>query len=310
LLWFLGPRYDAGRDEPAARPAPPAELAALDAWLRQQEAAIPQLRPQAAKGIVWHQGQRRRTPWAVVYLHGFTASRLETEPLAEWVAQELGANLFYTRLSGHGVPAEALATVRVADWLADAVEAVRIGHALGERVLVIGTSTGATLGAWLAQRPDAVGVPIERQVWISPNFGPADRRTALLTGPWGAQLARAITGGRVGAPSDDPRINAAWTRVYPVEALLPMMALVERVREGDWSRAAMPVLVFYSPRDRVVDPDQTVRMVQRLPHPGTRLERVEDSSDQEQHVLAGAFRSPGNTQRLAERIVRWVRDGT
>jgi esterase/lipase len=309
LAWVLGPRYDAGPDEPAPRPPPPAALDALDAWLAVQEAAVAGLRPQRAKGVVWVDGQQRRTPWAVVYLHGFSASRLETAPLAEQVAEKLQANLFATRLTGHGGPPEALAAARVSDWLADAVEAVRIGYALGERVLLIGNSTGATLGAWLAQHPEVAGVPIARQVWLSPNFGPADRRTKLLTGPWGVQLARAITGGTVGEASDNPEINAAWTRRYPVEALLPMMALVERVRDGDWSRVETPVLILYSPRDQVVDPAETVRLFRHLARSGSRLEAVAESSDPEQHVLAGALRSPETTERIAERIVRWVREG-
>ncbi|TSE31291.1 Thermostable monoacylglycerol lipase [Tepidimonas thermarum] len=308
-LWLAGPRYAYGPDAPAARAQPPAALTALDGWLAAQEAAHPDLRPGAAKGIVWHGAAGTRTPWAVVYLHGFTATRAETYPLAERVAQALGANLFHTRLTGHGLPAQALASVTPQDWLADAVEAVRIGHAIGERVLVIGTSTGGTLGAWLALRPDAAGVPVARQVWISPNFGPADKRTELLHGPWGAQLAQAITGGTVGAPSEDPRINAAWTRVYPVQALLPMMALVQRVRTGDWAAVRTPVLVLYSPRDRTVDPAQTEAVFARLGSPLKRLERVEDSADPEQHVLAGDVRSPGTTERLAARIVRWAREG-
>lgn len=309
VLWFAGPRYPYGPDEPAARAQPPAAAAAIDAWLTAQEAAQPGLRPGAAKGVVWAGEAGRRTPWAVVYLHGFTATRVETYPLAERVAQALGANLFHTRLAGHGLPAEALAGVRPQDWLADAVEAVRIGHVIGERVLLIGTSTGATLAAWLALRPDAAGVPIERQVWISPNFGPADKRTELLHGPWGAQLAQAITGGTVGAPSGDPRIDAGWTRVYPVQALLPMMALVERVREADLSAVRTPVLVLYSPRDRTVDPRLTQVVFERLGSPVKRLEAVEDSTDRDQHVLAGELRSPGTTERLAERIVQWAREG-
>ena len=310
VLWFAGPRYAYGPDEPAPRARPPAALAELDGWLAAQEAAYPGLRPGTAKGIVWHGAPGTRTPWAVVYLHGFTASRVETAPLAERVAQALGANLFHTRLAGHGLPPAALAAVTPQDWLADAVEAVRIGHAIGERVLVIGTSTGGTLGAWLALRPDAAGVPVARQVWISPNFGPADKRTELLNGPWGAQLAQAITGGTVGAPSDDPRIEAGWTRVYPVQALLPMMALVQRVREADGSTVQTPVLVLYSPRDRTVDPGLTEALFARLGSPVKRLERVEDSTDRDQHVIAGDLRSPGTTERLAARIVRWAREGT
>ncbi|WP_334136130.1 alpha/beta hydrolase [Tepidimonas sp.] len=306
VLWWAGPRYAFGPEQPAPRPVPPTDVAQLDAWLAAQEAGQPGLRPGAAKGIVWHGAPGTRTRWAVVYLHGFTATRAETAPLAEQVAQALGANLFYTRLAGHGLPADALGRVTVQDWLADAQEALDIGRRIGDQVLVIGTSTGATLGAWLALRPDAVREPVAAQVWISPNFGPQDKRTEWLLGPWGSQIAYVITGGTVGAPSEDERINAAWTRVYPVEALLPMMALVQRVRDADWSRVRTPLLVFYSPADRTVDPALTQAMLARLPPGVATLEAVTDSTDTEQHVLAGALRSPKTTERLARRIVDWV----
>ena len=308
LVWLAGPRVTYGPDEPAPRPAPPAQAAALDAWLAEREAAVPGVRPAAAKGIVWYREPGRRTPWAVVYLHGFTATRMETYPLAERVAHGLQANLFHTRLTGHGVPAEALRRVTAQDWLADAVEAVRIGHAIGERVLVIGTSTGGTLGAWLALRPDAAGVPVAAQVWISPNFGPADARAEWILGPWGWALTRAITGGTVGAPHADERRNAHWTRVYPAEALVPMMTLVRRVRDGALDQVRTPVLVLASPRDRTVDVRRIEAAVARLGG-SKRLEWVEDAGDDEQHVLAGELRSPGTTERLAARIVRWARDG-
>ena len=307
LLWLAGPRVAYGPDEPAPRAAPPAQAAALDAWLAAQEAAVPGLRPSAAKGIVWHGQPGQRTPWAVVYLHGFTATRMETYPLAERVAQGLQANLFHTRLAGHGVPAEALRGVTVQDWLADAVEALRIGQALGERVLVIGTSTGATLAAWLALRPDAAGTAAA-QVWLSPNFGPADARAEWILGPWGWALTRLLTGGTVGAPHADERINAHWTRVYPAEALVPMMTLVRRVRDGALEQVRTPVLVLASPRDRTVDVRRIEAAVARLGGP-KRLEWVQDASDEQQHILAGDLRSPGTTERLAERIVRWARDG-
>lgn len=308
-LWWLGPRYDAGPEAATARPVPPLAAAELDAWLATQEAQHTGLRPGAAKGIVWHGPPGQRTPWAVVYLHGFTASRVETAPLAEQVAQALGANLFYTRLAGHGLPPDALGVATMQDWLADAVEAVRIGRALGERVLVIGTSTGATLGAWLALHPEQVDATVHAQVWISPNFGPADKRTEWLLGPWGRQIAHAITGGTVGAPSGDARIDAGWTRVYPVDALLPMMALVQRVREADLGRVRTPILLLYSPADRTVDPALTRAVFNRLGSPTKLLEEVHDSTDRDQHVLAGALRSPGNTKRLAQRIVAWVQLG-
>lgn len=309
LLWWAGPRVAYGPDEPAARTQPPADAAALDDWLAAQEAAWPGLRPAAAKGVVWYGEPGRRTPWAVVYLHGFTATRMETYPLAERVAQGLQANLFHTRLSGHGLPAEALRGVTAQDWLADAVEAVRIGRRIGQRVLVIGTSTGATLAAWLALRPDAAGGPVDAHVWMSPNFGPADARAEWILGPWGWPLTLAITGGTVGQPHADARINEHWTRVYPAEALVPMMTLVQRVRDGALQHVSAPVLVLASPRDRTVDVRRIEQAFARLGSPSKKLEWVDDASDEQQHVLAGDLRSPGTTDRLAQRIVRWARDG-
>ena len=99
----------AGSTAPTPRAPPPADLAELDGWLHASEAAFTDLRPGTNKGIVWHGADRQRRPWAVVYLHGFSASRLETAPLAEVVAQALGAHVFYTRLTGHGRGGQAMA---------------------------------------------------------------------------------------------------------------------------------------------------------------------------------------------------------
>ena len=60
---------------------------------------------------------RRQTELALVYLHGFSASRQETAPLSEDLARQLGANLFVTRLSGHGRSPQAMGEPSVRDWL-------------------------------------------------------------------------------------------------------------------------------------------------------------------------------------------------
>jgi hypothetical protein len=78
----LGPRNSFGPNQPTPRPTPPAQLSELDAWLAAQESAIPGVRPDAAKGIVWATAEKKRTPVAVVYLHGFSATRQETAPMA------------------------------------------------------------------------------------------------------------------------------------------------------------------------------------------------------------------------------------
>ncbi len=304
LAYALGPTNAFGPEVPTARPAPPTELTQLDPWLAAQEAAHPDIRPGLAKGVVWHGAPGQRTPWAVVYLHGFTASRLETAPLAEQVAARLGANLFHTRLSGHGRSPQALGEATVQDWLADGLEALRIGRALGEQVLVVGVSTGATLATWLAQRPE--GRDGVSYAFVSPNFGPKNKTSELINLPWGRQLALALEGDMRGQPSADPREHHAWTQRYPTQALFPMMALVKRVRDSDLSAVTAPVLVLYSPDDQTVDPAEIQAVFPRLGSARKALEVVDYSEAKGQHVLAGDIRAPAATGRMAQRLVDWA----
>jgi alpha-beta hydrolase superfamily lysophospholipase len=241
-----------------------------------------------------------------VYLHGYSATRLETAPLAERVAQQLGANLFQTRLTGHGRTAQAMGQATVQDWLADAVEAVHIGRQLGDKVLVIGVSTGATLATWLATHPQGQGV--NAYAFVSPNYGPKDKRSELINGPWGQQLALALEGDMRGETSPDPREEAAWTGRHATRALFPMMALVKRVRESDLGTFNTPVLMMYSGRDQTVDPQETQRVFARIGSPLKVLEEVTYSEAPGQHVLAGDIRAPKATQPMADRLLEWVRD--
>lgn len=303
-VFFVGPRNTLGPDSPRPRPHPPKKMADLDAWISAQESKVNDIKPGNAKGIVWAGNAAQRTPWAVVYIHGFSASRLETAPLTEQVAKALGANVFYTRLSGHGVPGAALGEVSAQDWLADAEEALRIGQQLGDKVLIISCSTGATLSTWLGMHErDA---QVAGHVFISPNFAPKDTRAELINGPWGAQIAYGILGEeRRGAPANDAEANA-WTGNYPTKALFPLMALVKSVREGALERFRAPVLVFYSASDETVEPEQTKAAIARFSSTIRQLVQVDYSESTGQHVLAGAIKAPNAVAPMVKTIVEWA----
>jgi alpha-beta hydrolase superfamily lysophospholipase len=272
--------------------------------LQASEAAFTDLRPGTNKGIVWQGADRQRRPWAVVYLHGFSASRLETAPLAEVVGQALGAHVFYTRLTGHGRSGPAMAEALPQDWMADTVEAVRIGQLLGERVLLISCSTGATLATWLGT--SALGSLVAAHVFLSPNFGPKDWRAELVNWPGGHRLVLTMAGESRGWVPESEAEALAWTSRYPTRAVFPMMALVKAVRDSDLTSFQAPVLVHYSEQDQTVSPARIKTAFARLGSPLKQLVPVGYSQSKGQHVLAGAIMDPAAVAPMAEGIVRWV----
>ena len=278
----------------------------LDEYLATAEASVRNLRPGEDRGIVWIDPQARSlTPLALVYLHGFSADRHEVEPLVSQLAAELGANAYFARLRGHGRDGAAMAQATVEDWLADTSEAVAIGARIGERAVLIGTSTGGTLAVWAASREEADG-RVAAVVMISPNFHPKDRMSRLLLYPWGGVVARVVLGAEHCFAAQSAEEALHWTTCYPTSALLPMMALVEHVRTVDLSGVNVPTLVMYSPRDQVVDAAETERVVRTLGGADVQVFVYEGAGDPAQHVLAGDILSPESTATIAARVLQFL----
>jgi esterase/lipase len=311
IALLAGPRTCVREPDVAAVQATiPRDIAALPAWLTQREEKAGVFDTAVAKRVRFaYPASPARTPWSVVYLHGFSATRQETAPVSELVAQALGANLFETRLKGHGLPGDSLGAVSAQDWLSDAVEAMEIGRRLGDSLLVIGTSTGGTLGVWLATLPAEQRKGLAALVLVSPNFGPKDEKAALLTLPWATViLPRFIPQREWTARNDEQR--RYWTVKYPSTALFPMQALVEHVRGRSLEGYSVPTLVFYHEGDTVVDAARTKRWLEALAMETLApVEQVQviPTEGEDGHVIAGRIVSPSQTNMVRDRIVEFVR---
>ena len=293
------PRFEARWTEPDIGPD-------VDAYLAARELGVDALRPGEAKSVTWIDPVARgRTALSLVYLHGFSADRHEVEPLVTDLARDLGANAFFARLRGHGRDEAAMGEATVEHWLADAAEAVAVGGRIGERVVLMGTSSGATLAVWASARGQAAG-RLAALVLVSPNLGVRDGSARLLLWPWGGLLARLVVGPERCFEAENAAQETHWTTCYPTRALLPMMALVEHLRSMDLGGIDLPTLVVYSPDDSVVDADETLRIMAGLGSDGPELMVVDDSADPADHVIAGDILSPGTTDRVRGRILEFL----
>lgn len=303
-LAAFGPRMPAERpmsfDPSAIGPDPAAYLAAAEA-----EAGL--VIAEAEKRIAWAGDAGARTDWAVIYLHGFSATSEELRPVPDRVAAGLGANLYFARLAGHGQGGAALGQARMADWWHDLAEAMEIGRRIGERVLVIGTSTGGTLAALAATEPD-LARDLGGIVFVSPNFGLVDRRARLLTLPFARAWLPLVAGRTRGFEPRGPRHGRYWTTRYPVTALVPMATAVAEARRRDVSAVTTPALFLFSDADEIVDAADTRAAAARWGGPAV-LAPVEmgPGDDPAAHLVAGDILSPGRTAPVTARILDFAR---
>lgn len=303
---LLGPANAAIQSEAGASgtaPAEPENLAALDSLLREQESAFPDIVHDLGKQIAWH-AEKHQTEYAIVYLHGFSASRKEISPVTELLAERLAANVYYARLKGHARTGDAMAEATREDWLHDTRFAYQIGKLIGQKVIIVGTSTGATLATWLAAQPFAAD--LHANIMVSPNFGIKRSSGELIRYGWGLQLAKLINGPYHSFTPQNQMHSDYWTERYPYEALVPMVKLVDQVLELDKSSITVPQLIIYSPDDHVISVDRIQEVSATMQNSELRLHPFTGSSDPGQHVLAGDACSPETTDEMVSLMADFI----
>ena len=101
ILYLLGPSPATPVYE-KEMPVVPAAPAALEAYIHANEAQH-KLKPDNEARIVWADSAKSVTEYAIVYLHGFSASQGEGDPVHRYIAHRYGCNLYLSRMAEHGI---------------------------------------------------------------------------------------------------------------------------------------------------------------------------------------------------------------
>lgn len=221
LVAALGPR------QPYEAPVPSAtklhlDASEVDAYLAAQEAAVRGLKPDNQARVIWRT-PGRKTPYSLVFIHGFSASQAEGDPLHREFCARYGCNLYLHRLPGHGIEdADAFLGLTPAALVESAKEAIAIGQAIGEQVIVMSASTGSTLALYVTRGNPAVSA----HIMYSPNIALYSQAATLLTWPWGLQIGRLVFGGTHRAFEAPEEARQYWTTRYRVEGLVSLQHLL------------------------------------------------------------------------------------
>ncbi|WP_165901834.1 alpha/beta hydrolase [Reinekea marinisedimentorum] len=307
-LWWQGnPAHD-GPATARSGLSPAINLSELAAQLQQSESEIPNIIPGAEKLISFaNPALPAKTACSVLYIHGFSACRQEISPVPEMVASSLKANFHATRLTGHGTSAQQLGEARPDDWIRDVIEAWNVATQLGDKVIIVATSTGATLATWMAQQPE-VQAKLASLVLFAPNYRPNHKAIRLFLWPWARCWIPLITGPDYGVASTREEEARYWTAPYPVKVLFGVVGLAEAVYRSNVGSVKTPTLFIYADEDKTVYSSFTGKVMSRWG--AAIVERLKEPAEpgSTNHVIAGDIFRPQSNERLVREVLGFIRN--
>jgi pimeloyl-ACP methyl ester carboxylesterase len=283
------------------------EIQSLDSVLLIQE-QVANLKPLNNAHIVWNDSvNKKKTPYSIVYIHGFSASHAEGYPIHEHLAEKFGCNLYLSRLYAHGLnEPEPLLKLRTEEYIQSAKEAIRIGKIIGDSVILVSTSTGSTLSLMLAaNEPVVAGL-----IMYSPNIDLYDSKSFLLTKPWGLQLVRRVLGDNYYTFEASREAQKYWNTKYRIEALIVLKSMIEKtMHEQTFQHIHVPVFVAYyykdaEHQDDVVSVPRMQEMFDQLATPNA-CKRMVNFPDAGTHIIGSSYWNK-NTQPLEDSTILFL----
>lgn len=262
IVYFLGPRPGTPSYK-TDLPAVPADAASLEQYIKANE-ALHKLKPDNEARIVWNNDSlKQQTEFAVVYLHGFSASQEEGDPVHKDFAKKFGCNMYLSRLDAHGVDTtEPLGNFTAEGVWNSAKQAYAIGKQLGKKVILLSTSTGGTLALKLAaEYPEIAGL-----ILLSPNIAINDPNAWLLNNHWGLQIAHLVTGKHRTVKDTTAVYAKYWNTRYLTTSLVQLEELLEStMKESTFKKVKQPTLLLYYYKDEEhQDPVVKVSAMKRM----------------------------------------------
>ena len=245
--YLLGPRVEYQKINSVIQPLD-VSIEEIENYVNEKESGVLGMKEDNHARIIWADSLFKKTPFSVVYLHGFSASQEEGDPLHESFASRYGCNLFLARLEGHGLKdSSSFETLTPYNMVESAKEAIAIGKILGDEVIVMSCSTGGTLSAYLAAHNSEM---IHSQLMYSPNIDIRDPMSEMLTMPWGYEIAKNSFGGERNLISYSPERRQYWNDSYHIKGLIAVKALIEAtMKEKVFEKISQPLFLGYYYKD-------------------------------------------------------------
>ncbi|SDB61006.1 Esterase/lipase [Flavobacteriaceae bacterium MAR_2010_188] len=308
IIYFLGPKPPKPKFNNTL-PKLTTDLQQLQSKINAEENNKP-LRQDNEARIKFFDSSKSKTKYSIIYMHGFAASYRDGYPVNQNSADRLGANIYYNRMPGHGLRAPySLDDFTAENAWQDAKMDLVIGKNLGEKVIIMSTSTGGTLATKLAAEfPEDIFALIH----LSPNFEDDQAGASILGSHWGYKIANLIT---LGKDRKIKQKTAAekqyWDTSYNSRALVDLQVLVgTTMKEETFQKVKCPVLTLYYSdnelqEDDHVEVDAIPKILKQFSTP-KNLNVLKRLQTQETHFIGSEIKSK-DIESVEEEIVDFLR---
>ena len=319
LIWLLarygGPTLNARA--PESRVPIGLQYSDLVDWLKTQEDQLPIVAGADSRILLAGpskdgdglnpKGQDNKTPVSILHIHGFSACRQETAPVAEQLANRLGAHLVEVRLAGHGLTSQAM-EASAEDWLQCVTDGMDLANRLGERVLIIGTSTGAPLGCWAAKvLAERYGSPLA-MMYMAPNFGINQSFAWLLTLPGSRFFIPLILGATRTWEAESEAVAKYWSTSYSTLAVIEMQKVVDWFEAQSPASWNMPLGIMLGDLDPTISAKKALRVLEKWGDPRSKRLPIPEQETMAQHVFAGDIAGPDLTTHCVDQFELFAKE--
>ncbi|MFV0505216.1 MAG: alpha/beta hydrolase [Bacteroidales bacterium] len=293
LLYLLGPRLRTKQIKHII-PKLDINIDTVEAYINSIERAKDTKDDNQAR-VLWTGVAKQKTEWALLYLHGFAASWYDGFPIN--VNFVRGAcNAYFARLPGHGLKdPDAMLEMTPQNTYEVAKEALAIASMLGNKVLIMGCSMGATLSLQLAADFPSM---VHGLILYSPNIKINNPAMSLLTKPWGLSVLRRIDAGNYHSWRSVPRgdYRKYCDKTFRNEAIVYLQKLIEEtMTTTTFNKVVCPVFMGYYYKDKQHQ-DTTVKvsamldMFDKLSSPLDKKVKVA-FANANTHIICNSMRS-------------------
>jgi pimeloyl-ACP methyl ester carboxylesterase len=291
------------RSIPNYKPGAPLEFTSFDEFYKQKLSKSKEMNVRPGNEEKLIRKSPGKTPIAILYIHGFGASRAEGEEVVDKLADTFQANTYYLRHPGHGTTAEDHRDRMYYDYLEEGRIALKMMKLLGDKVIIVGTSMGGLVATYLASKypEDVNGL-----ILASPFYDFDDKTTRILNFYGGITLTHLLFGKTRDISYEkwkpelqklsSPEYDKYWTTKQYYEALIPLNDLRRAVSTDETYKAIQtPTLLMYYYKNEVErDKAASVKMMVNAFHefpstkqPGSlnKLVKIENGN----HILLSKY---------------------